>query len=328
MNEKYGMRKYDFVIEEVPRVPITDPLGQQIMKAEAPVLLTGGDVISSAKKWDLEYLEANLGMEDFVVYLSDSHVFKYYDEKKVRDPQALPNFVPPIKRSDMKFAEFRRYLKKWLPEQKRLYLQQALNSTVGEAIVNDFRGFQWSWINEVQKANGWGPLTSNLLFIGMEGNLTPAHYDEQENLFCQVEGRKRCILFPPDQFSCLYPYPVYHPHDRQSQVDLERIDYVRFPKARDLHGYEAIICPGDILFIPKYWWHHIESLYGGPGHTTSINFWYKAPPVGTIEYPLKAHQKVAMMRNVEKMVTEALRDQREVAPLFCALVLGRYTDRT
>lgn len=50
------------------------------------------------------------------------------------------------------------------------------------------------------------------------GNVTPAHYDEQQNFFAQIKGHKRCILFPPDQFECLYPYPVHHPCDRQSQV--------------------------------------------------------------------------------------------------------------
>lgn len=50
------------------------------------------------------------------------------------------------------------------------------------------------------------------------GNVTPAHYDEQQNFFAQIKGYKRCILFPPDQFECLYPYPVHHPCDRQSQV--------------------------------------------------------------------------------------------------------------
>lgn len=48
--------------------------------------------------------------------------------------------------------------------------------------------------------------------------MTPAHYDEQQNFFAQIKGHKRCILFPPDQFECLYPYPVHHPCDRQSQV--------------------------------------------------------------------------------------------------------------
>jgi len=50
------------------------------------------------------------------------------------------------------------------------------------------------------------------------GNITPVHYDEQENLFSQLCGFKRFILFSPDQFECLYPHPVAHPCDRQSQV--------------------------------------------------------------------------------------------------------------
>lgn len=58
----------------------------------------------------------------------------------------------------------------------------------------------------------------NIVFSVCVGNVTPAHYDEQQNFFAQIKGYKRCILFPPDQFECLYPYPVHHPCDRQSQV--------------------------------------------------------------------------------------------------------------
>lgn len=57
-----------------------------------------------------------------------------------------------------------------------------------------------------------------IMFSLCAGNVTPAHYDEQQNFFAQIKGYKRCILFPPDQFECLYPYPVHHPCDRQSQV--------------------------------------------------------------------------------------------------------------
>lgn len=58
--------------------------------------------------------------------------------------------------------------------------------------------------------------SESLLLIS--GNVTPAHYDEQENFFAQIRGYKRFILFHPDQFKCMYPYPTYHPCDRQSQV--------------------------------------------------------------------------------------------------------------
>lgn len=44
-----------------------------------------------------------------------------------------------------------------------------LNDSVGKKIVIDFLGFNWDWINGKQKKNNWGPLTSNLLLIGMEG---------------------------------------------------------------------------------------------------------------------------------------------------------------
>jgi hypothetical protein len=56
--------------------------------------------------------------------------------------------------------------------------------------------------------------------------------------------------------------------------------------------------------------------------------WFQAGPTGQIVYPLKDHQKVAIMRNVEKMLVEALQDPHEVGPLLRALVLGRYTDWT
>lgn len=51
----------------------------------------------------------------------------------------------------------------------RVYLQQGLNNTVGQAIVMDFLQFNWQWLNMQQKKNNWGPLTSNLLLVGMEG---------------------------------------------------------------------------------------------------------------------------------------------------------------
>ena len=52
----------------------------------------------------------------------------------------------------------------------------------------------------------------------ISGCVTPCHFDEQENFFCQVRGSKRFYLFPPEQFECFYPHPVSHPCDRQSQV--------------------------------------------------------------------------------------------------------------
>ncbi|XP_065161973.1 hypoxia-inducible factor 1-alpha inhibitor-like isoform X2 [Atheta coriaria] len=276
-------------------------------------------------KWDLNYLEENIGTSDFTVFQSSNHKFKYYDEKKI--PKLNAEFIPPTTKLSMKFSEFTKCLTETKDSNSRLYLQECLNNNLGAEIVRDFLNFDWQFCTTIQSKHSWGPLTSNLLLVGMEGNVSPCHYDEQQNLFAQVLGHKRCILFPPEQFECLYPHPVFHPHDRQSMVDFDNPDHVRFPKFKELKGWETVIGPGEVLYIPIYWWHHIESLLAG-GPTVTINFWYKAKPNGSVTYPLKGHQKVAIMRNIEKMLVDVLQDPNDVSPLLRAIVLGRYTEHT
>ncbi|KAF4519900.1 hypothetical protein B566_EDAN008276 [Ephemera danica] len=282
------LRKYDLNIEEIPRLEYSDARVDEFIAKDRPVVITGTCLVAPAAKWTLEYLAHNIGQGEFTVYFSKNHVFKYFDEKKVKDYTG--KFNPPTHRLDMKFPEFVRYMKQWKAGNDRPYLQQALNSTAGPSIVEDFRNFNWDWVNNLQKKHTWGPLTSNLMLIAMEGNVTPCHYDEQQNIFAQVYGYKRCILFHPDQFDCLYPHPIFHPHDRQTQVDFENPNYERYPKFPKAKAMQAVAAP--------------------------------PPP---ISYPLLGHQKIAIMRNVEKMLAEALQDQKEVGPLLRALVLGRYT---
>lgn len=318
----HHLKQYFFPTEHVPRLSASDPLASQLIAEEKPVVLTDTNLCDTALKWDLDYLAQHMGSERYMVFLSNNHKFKYYDEAKIK--QYKTNFVPPTRRVDLTFPEFVKKLREWKPGDERVYLQQGLNNTVGQAIVMDFLQFNWQWLNMQQKNNNWGPLTSNLLLVGMEGNVTPVHYDEQQNFFSQLVGYKRCILFAPEHYERLYPYPVYHPHDRQSQVDFDDPDLEKFPGLKHLQGMEAVVGPGDVLYIPMYWWHQIESL-PHLGNTVSVNFWYKGGPTEKIEYPLKPRQKLAIMRNVEKMLLEALREPAEVGPLLRSLVLGRYT---
>ncbi|KAL1788696.1 paired box protein Pax-2 isoform X5 [Sigmodon hispidus] len=212
------LRSYSFPTRPIPRLSQSDPRAEELIENEEPVVLTDTNLVYPALKWDLEYLQENIGNGDFSVYSASTHKFLYYDEKKMANFQ---NFKPRSNREEIKFHEFVEKLQNIQQRggEERLYLQQTLNDTVGRKIVMDFLGFNWNWINKQQGKRGWGQLTSNLLLIGMEGNVTPAHYDEQQNFFAQIKGHKRCILFPPDQFECLYPYPVHHPCDRQSQGD-------------------------------------------------------------------------------------------------------------
>ena len=187
---------------------------------------------------------------------------------------------------------------------QRLYLQTALVDGVGAEMMADFRAFDWEGVLATQQRLGWGSLSSNLLLVGQKGNTTPCHYDEQQNLFAQLHGAKRVILFSPADFGCLYPFPMHHPCDRQSQVDLYAPDLSRFPRFRAARPLEAILQPGEVLYLPQYWWHHIENLDEA---CVSLNFWFKdcAKPEKVL-LPLSASQHLAMRRNIEKLVAQKL----------------------
>ena len=51
---------------------------------QEPVVLMGTDLVASALHWDLPYLEKNMGNAKHTVFLSRTHDFMYYDDRKVQ----------------------------------------------------------------------------------------------------------------------------------------------------------------------------------------------------------------------------------------------------
>ena len=104
---------------------------------------------------------------------------------------------------------------------------------------------------------------------------TPAHVDEWNNIGCVVAGRRRFTLFPPEQLANLYIGPLdFAPTGApMSMVSLQAPDFERFPKFRAaLETSEQVeLGPGDALFIPPLWWHHVESL---DRFNVLVNYWW------------------------------------------------------
>ena len=101
---------------------------------------------------------------------------------------------------------------------------------------------------------------------------TRTHNDRDHNLACVIAGRKRFILFPPDQVANLYVGPLDNPPPL-SLVDPEAPDLARFPRYRDAMAAArvAFLEPGDALFMPRYWWHHVTSL---DPYNAMANYWW------------------------------------------------------
>ncbi len=183
---------------------------------QKPVIISGSKLVEPALKWDFDYLVENLGSLPNSVLFSNDEWFMYHDENRCCGKYA--GFTAPTAKRNIPFSEISTLIKSWKPGKPRLYMQQILSDGVSDKILSDFCGFDWKWLANQQQRNDWGSLTSNLLLIGLPGNITPLHYDQQENFFAHIKGLKRFVLFPPEQFKCFYPFPYHHPCDRQSQV--------------------------------------------------------------------------------------------------------------
>jgi hypothetical protein len=105
----------------------------------------------------------------------------------------------------------------------------------------------------------------------------PAHFDDSNNIACVVAGRRRFTLFPPAQIGNLYIGPIdFAPTGAPiSLVDFSAPDYERFPRFREAlaHAVVAELGPGDALYIPPLWWHHVRSL---EQCNILINYWWGA----------------------------------------------------
>jgi len=106
----------------------------------------------------------------------------------------------------------------------------------------------------------------------------PAHCDETDNIACVVAGKRRFTLFPPGQIGNLYIGPLdFAPTGTPiSLVDFAAPDFERFPKFREAlaHALVAELGPGDAIFIPALWWHHVQSL---DVCNILINYWWNGP---------------------------------------------------
>ena len=152
------------------------------------------------------------------------------------------------------------------------------------------------------------------------GNKTriSAHYDFPDNLACVVSGRRRFTLFPPGQVSNLYVGPIDRTPAGQaiSLVDFANPDFARHPKFREAlaHAITAELAPGDALFIPSLWWHHVEAL---DDFNMLINYWwisntrFEGDPTGALMHAilsirdLPSHQRQAWQKLFAHYVFEA-----------------------
>lgn len=112
------------------------------------------------------------------------------------------------------------------------------------------------------------------LWIGNASKVA-THNDPVDNIAVVAAGRRRFTLFPPVAEADLYmgpdqPTPAGTP---VSMVHVTRPDVDRYPRFVDALKVAQVaeLAPGDALFIPRNWFHHVEAL---EPFNILVNYWW------------------------------------------------------
>ena len=122
------------------------------------------------------------------------------------------------------------------------------------------------------------PTVAPRAWIGNRIRVAP-HYDLMENVGVVVAGRRRFIVFPPEQLANLYPGPfeLTPAGTPISLVDIAHPDLARFPLYAEAAktAQTATLEPGDAIYLPFHWWHAVASL---EAVNAFVNYWWNPAP--------------------------------------------------
>lgn len=226
------------------------------------------------KKWNYEYFKEVAG--DHIVNIYGSELDSL--DRVASDPIA-----------QTRFSEYLDLIQS-APTEHRLFLFNLLK--IKPELKNDLI------YNDVTngKILKWLPF----MFFGGEGSVTRNHIDiDMSHVFItQFQGIKRISLFPWEQSDFMYKLP-YNFH---SLAQIKNPDYKKYPALLYLNGYEAVIHPGETLYIPSGWWHYIQ--YDTEGYSISV----RALPSSALE-KWRGFKNLVITRHFDNLMRKVFKEK-------------------
>ncbi|VUC34533.1 unnamed protein product [Clonostachys rosea] len=225
------------IMTEIPRVTLQSAAEfEAIVRNGKPVVIEKLKLGPCVQAWTAEYMVEQVGAErEFVVHESrtDTERLDFNSKNFQYVTDSFGNIMRRIQKGG------------------RLYLRALSNSKPSERPANikeDFPALAGDFVIPKEVGLVEENLFSSILRISGKVNMW-LHYDVMANIYAQVRGSKRMILFPPSDVSSL----SFAPGSSSSSIDVfSLLASSSLPKTRPR---EANLAAGDVLFIPTAWLH-------------------------------------------------------------------------
>jgi hypothetical protein len=237
---KRGNKAQSFEVERRKNLSIAE-FKNTYLRLGIPVVMEGAaDEWECVKKWDPEFLANKYG--DDKVSLIDASPDDYNNVNYNLEMTTLKDVILSMDEGPIKkYSRFNSILHDH-PELKK--------------------DFDKNWLKSMRNLISSGETFQ--VFIGGKGTKTHIHCASEHNLFTQVYGRKHWIIYPPIYDCVLTPQVTRTPYFHTA-FDPDNPDYENYPAMEFLDRYECLLEPGDVLFNPPSYWHHVKNLSGSIG---------------------------------------------------------------
>lgn len=233
-----------------------------------PVIITDElNIWPARSKWNFEFFKSVYGSDTVIasIWPGDKYVKVIKLEDYINYLQA-PNDHPKGL---------------WIDPETRFPVPEPSEPLPGPLYVYGWRGFilHPELLDDVEESpksvEDWSPLLpaafrkvlndatryfSRGILLGPAGSTSNLHQDylHTHAYLAQIAGRKKCVLFSPEDSRALY----------QGKLNPDSPDFEKFPLFRNATAFECILEPGELLFMPCQWWHHVVALES----TITVNY--------------------------------------------------------
>ncbi len=201
------------------------------------------------KTWTLDYFKELYG-NDIIAVFDDQGKGNHYEEL------TLGEIIDDINNEKEKYARFYPLLERH-PEH--------------------IKDFDYTWLKA--HSNKWKSFEAFQVFIGGNGSVSPLHNANQSNLFVQVYGEKKWVIYPHYYSPIVDPEPIRNVYrsapNREENKAFNPFDtYTKAPELYQyIDSYSVHLKPGDILWNPPFWWHSVKN----SGNSIGVGYRWISP---------------------------------------------------
>jgi hypothetical protein len=205
---------------------------KKYLRKGIPVIFEGGaKEWDCVKKWSFEYFKDLHGKDEIIMPDGKDYIKKM-----------LTEVIDDVRSGSKTYYRFYPLLKRH-PEH-----------------INDF-DYKWLLTHKVRHL--WFEVFR--IFMGAKETTTHLHNENTANLFVQVYGEKKWILYPPYYSAVIDPNSANVYREAPKKTEQDRFspftpDY-NYPYTlyKYIDRYETVLKPGDILWNPPFYWHTVKN---------------------------------------------------------------------